>query len=108
MLWGRYGSYDDVEATFKTSVNPAYRELIRRIVFFKDQNETEIGLKSGKYGVYGGFTNNKYLVTYDFPNVSMLTSFRLMKRNCMFNYYLVFALQKFSPYTELFSDHALK
>lgn len=109
MFWGSYHLYEDFENSLKSSSNPAYHELLRRIKVFKDRSEAEAGLKSGRFGVYGGISNKKYFVTYDWnEQLRMLTSFRLMKKSCIFNYYSVFALQKFSPYTELFNHYALK
>lgn len=96
-------------ASLTASSNPAYHELNRRILVFKNNDEAETGLASGKFGVYAGISNTKYFVTYDWnEKLHLVSSFRLMKKACIFDYYTVFALQKFSPYTELFSHYALQ
>lgn len=113
MFWGTLQSvdaYSDITISLNASANPAYHELLRRIIFFKNHNEADSGVATGKIGVYGGITNDKYFVTYNEWNqkLNLLSSFRLMKKACIFNYYTVFALQRFSPYTELFSHYALQ
>lgn len=109
MYWGSYHLYEDLKNSLKLSADPAYQELLRRIKVFKDRSDAEAGLKTGRYGVYGGISNKKYFVTFDWnEQLRLLKSYRLMKKTCIFNYYSVFALQKFSPYTELFSNYALK
>lgn len=109
MLWASLYSYEDADKSLNSSDNPDFHELLRRFVIIKDQNEVEVFLKSGKYGVYAGITNENYFVTYDWnDHLHLLKTFRLMKKVCIFNFYSVFALQKFSPYTELFSEHSLK
>lgn len=109
MMWGSYHLYADIKSGLNASSNPAYNELNRRIVVFKNHDDAKTGLASGKFGVNAGIANGKYFVTYDWnEQLNLLSSFRLMKRECIFNYYTVFALQKFSPYTELFSDFALR
>lgn len=109
MFWATYYTYEDADKSLNASDNPAYHELLRRFVIVKDQNEAEVCLKTGKYGVYAGITSDNYMVTYDWNDqLHLLKTFRLMKKVCVFNFYSAFALQKFSPYTELFSEHALK
>lgn len=98
-----------MESSLDVSSNPAYHELHKRIIVFKNRYEAEKSLESGKFGVYAGITNAKYFVTYDWnEELNLLSSFRLMKKLCIFNFYTVFAFQKFSPYTELFSHYALQ
>lgn len=91
------------------SSNPAYQELHKGVHIFKDVNDAQVRLKSGKCCVLGGVSRNKYLISYDWSTkLHLFTSFRLMKKVCILNYYSVFPLQKFSPYTDLFSEHALR
>lgn len=109
MFCGSNYKYEDVEISLNSSTNKAYHEFHRRMRIFKDQSDIETSLKSGKYGVFGGITNRKYFLSYEWINqLNLLLSFRLAKKICIFDYYTVFALQKFSPYTELFSDYALR
>ncbi|KAJ6643303.1 hypothetical protein Bhyg_08262, partial [Pseudolycoriella hygida] len=109
MLWGSHHSYADFQSSLSASSNPAYHELNRRIVVFQNNDEAKAALASGKFGVYAGLSNDKYFVTYDWnEQLNLLSSFRLMRKACIFNYYTVFALQKFSPYTEIFSHYALQ
>lgn len=109
MYWGSYHRYADIQSSLTASSIPAYLELSRRISVFKNREEAEIGLASGKFGVYAGILMDKYIVTYDWNDqLNLLSSFRLMKKACIFDYYTAFAFQKFSPYTELFSHYALQ
>lgn len=49
------------------------------------------------------------MISYDWSKeLHLFTKFRLMKKVCVLNYYSIFPLQKFSPYTDLFSEHALR
>lgn len=108
MFWGTYHVYADITSSLNLSSIQAYHDLNQRISVFKNHDEAEIGLASGKFGVYAGISNTKYFVTYDWnEQLHLLTSFRLMRKLCIFNFYTVFAFQKFSPYTELFSHYAL-
>ncbi len=109
MYWGTFHVYEDIVASLNASSIAAYGELNRRTFVFENSMDAETGLASGKFGVYAGITNGKYFVTYDWnEQLNLLASFRLMKKVCIFNYYTVFALQRFSPYTELFSQYALQ
>lgn len=108
MFWGAFRKYNDVQALLNLSSIPAYRQLIQRISVFENIGAAETGLASGKFGIYAGISNGKYFVTYDWNKLlHLLSSFRMMKQICIFDYYTVFALQKFSPYTDLFSHYAL-
>lgn len=108
MFWATYYVYDDFVASLNASSIEAYHELNKRITVFKDHSDSEVGLATGKFGVYAGISNDKYFVTYDWNDqLHLFANFRLMKRVCIFNSYTGFALQKFSPYTELFSHYAL-
>lgn len=107
MLWASLYTYENAEKSLNASDNPSSHELLRRVTIV-DRNDVEDCFKSGKYGVYAGVTNDNYFITYDWNDyLQLLETFRLMKKVCIFNFYSVFALQKFSPYTELFSEHAL-
>lgn len=110
MLWGSYHFYANTKALLNKSSNPAYQELNRRISIFNNTDHAEISLASEKFGVYAGISNQKYFVTYDWNEQlkNALSTFRLMKKLCIFNFYTVFRLQRFSPYTELFSHYALQ
>lgn len=109
MYWGTPHAYTDISDALTATSNPAFHELNNRITVFKDKTDAEIGLASEKFGVYAGISNSKYFVTYDWnEQLNLLSSYRLMKRICIFNYYTVFALQKFSPYTEMFSHYVLQ
>lgn len=109
MYWGSYHKYPEVQESLIASSNPAYLELGRRILVFKNRDDAETGLASGKFGVYAGISHDKYFVTYDWnEQLNLLSSFRLMKKSCIFDYYTAFGFQKFSPYTELFSHYALQ
>lgn len=108
MLWAAYNTYDDLSNSLNASDNPAYREILRRFTIVKDLKDAEVCLKSGRYGVYAAITNENYFVTYEWNDqLELLKTFRLMKKMCVVNFYSAFALQKFSPYTELFSEYAL-
>lgn len=111
LWWGSENTraYGDLHASLEASSNPAHLELNRRIVAFKNHDEAEAGWASGKFGVFAGISNQKYLVLYEWnEQLRLHSSFRVMRKACIFNYYTGFALQKFSPYKELFSHYALQ
>ncbi|XP_037050126.1 uncharacterized protein LOC119084312 [Bradysia coprophila] len=111
MWWGSENTraYSDIHSSLNSSSNSAHHELDRRIVAFANHNDAETGWMSGKFGMFAGISEQKYLVFYEWGDrLQFLSSYRVMKKACIFNYYTVFALQKFSPYKELFSHYALQ
>lgn len=109
MFSGSLYIYEDDNISLKASSNPADHEFQRRMKVFKDESDVEASLKSGKFGVHASISNNKYFASFDWiDRLHLFRTFRLMRKMCIFKYYSVFALQKFSPYTELFSDYALR
>lgn len=111
MWWGSENTraYSDIHSSLNSSSNPAHHELDRRIVAFKNHDEAEAGWASGKFAVFAGISDQKYLVLYEWgERLKLLSSYRVMKKACIFNYYTVFAVQKFSPYKEFFSHYALQ
>lgn len=109
MYYGTFHIAPDHVSSLNASAIPAYNELGRRIRIFSNVSNAETGLASGKFAVNAAISNEKYFVNHLWKNyLNLLSSFRLMKKVCIFNYYTVFALQKFSPYTELFSQYALQ
>lgn len=109
MYYGMFHVPLDSVSSLNASSNPSYHELGRRIRVFGSVPDAEAALASRKFGVKGSFTNKKYFVSFQWnKHLKLLKSFRLMKKICIFDYYTVFALQKFSPYTELFSRYAIQ
>lgn len=111
MLWGSENTraYGDIHSSLQSSSNMAHHELDQRIVSFHNHDDAEAGWASGKFALFAGISNQKYLVFYEWnEQLKLLSSFRVMRKACIFNYYTVFALQKFSPYKELFSHYALQ
>lgn len=109
MYYGTFEVAPDEISSLKASSIPAYHELVRRIRVFSSVSNAEAALASRKFGVYIGISNYKYFEAFVWvKHLDLLESYRLMKSVCIFDYYTVFALQKFSPYTELFSQYALQ
>lgn len=109
MYFGTFQISPDQLSSLNASSIPAYHELVDRIRIFKNVDEAALGLASGKFGVYAGISNFKYFESFVWTKyLKLIESFRLMKSVCVFEYYTIFALQKFSPYTELFSQYALQ
>lgn len=109
MLYGVRRRYKVAEVSLTSSANPAYQQLQKRCIVFKDRNDIETSIRSGRYAVFGAFSNGKYFTSVDWINeTTLFENFRFMKKTCIFDHYSVFAFKRFSPYTELFSDHALR
>ncbi|KAJ6620122.1 Zinc finger protein [Pseudolycoriella hygida] len=109
MYFGSFRIAPDLQSSLNASSIPSYHNLLKRFHVFASISDAETDLASRKFGIYAGIEYKKYFVSYSWiKHMNLISSFRLINKLCIFNYYTVFGLQKFSPYTELFSKYALQ
>lgn len=94
---------NDITRAFLGSDIASYRLMGQRQEYLSDKEMLIEKMNTGRYGTITSVLAKKYVINLDWlDKASIIAKFRLMK-NCIFNFFTVFAFKKHSPYTKLFN-----